>query len=217
MEQPENKIIADKINSLNGLPEGYQPNLDAKWALLQNEGKKKGVIFFMNGTALSRVAAVILLLILSSFLFWNFSKTQNIVETKPALHQSPAINSDQNFVEVKKPEPEHNSIQRSHKSKNEVSPILHSDPPEKTEVAKVEMNYNATDTTQPLANILQPAEIPKTKKARYMQIDIDDHLKENENSFYAQGVKIKFGINFNHKAGESSNHESTPLKISSNF
>ncbi|MBK7570336.1 MAG: hypothetical protein IPI10_01465 [Bacteroidetes bacterium] len=44
MENKENKLIADKINSLDKLPQGYNPNLDAKWALLQSEEKEQPVL-----------------------------------------------------------------------------------------------------------------------------------------------------------------------------
>jgi|GEM_PF-3296821 len=43
MERWENNIIADKLNSLQDLPDGYAPNIASKWELIQAglDGKKK--------------------------------------------------------------------------------------------------------------------------------------------------------------------------------
>lgn len=47
METQENKIIRDKINALNGFPEGYQVNMESKWTLLEAglENNRKKTVF----------------------------------------------------------------------------------------------------------------------------------------------------------------------------
>lgn len=40
----EDKIIGQKINSLDSLPHGYEPNLESKWNVIEaglDEGSKK--------------------------------------------------------------------------------------------------------------------------------------------------------------------------------
>lgn len=64
MEMRSNKIIQDKINSVNDLPEGYSPNLNSKWELLQAglkpEQNKKPVLYYIQRA--SAVAAMLLLI-----------------------------------------------------------------------------------------------------------------------------------------------------------
>lgn len=64
MEMRSNKIIQDKINSVNDLPEGYSPNLNSKWELLQAGLKpvqnKKPVLYYIQRA--SAVAAMLLLI-----------------------------------------------------------------------------------------------------------------------------------------------------------
>jgi hypothetical protein len=64
MEMRSDKIIHDKINSVNDLPEGYSPNLNSKWELLQaglkSEQNKKSVMYYIQRTSV--VAAMLLLI-----------------------------------------------------------------------------------------------------------------------------------------------------------
>jgi len=64
MEMRSDKIIQDKINSVNDLPEGYSPNLNSKWELLQAglkpEQNKKPVFYYIQRA--SAVAAMLLVI-----------------------------------------------------------------------------------------------------------------------------------------------------------
>jgi len=64
MEMRSDKIIQDKINSVNDLPEGYRPKLNSKWELLQAGLKpkqnKKTVLYYLQ--LVSAVAAILLLI-----------------------------------------------------------------------------------------------------------------------------------------------------------
>jgi hypothetical protein len=64
MEMRSDKIIQDKINSVNDLPEGYSPNLNSKWELLQaglkSEQNKKSVMYYIQRASV--VAAMLLLI-----------------------------------------------------------------------------------------------------------------------------------------------------------
>ncbi|HEU4470998.1 MAG TPA: hypothetical protein VFR58_07945 [Flavisolibacter sp.] len=70
MENWENKILADKLNGIEGLPAGYQPNLEAKWDILQSglPKEKAGVNRYL-------LAALLLLLLGSGALLWTLTGT----------------------------------------------------------------------------------------------------------------------------------------------
>ena len=73
MENLENKLIADKINSLDTLPDGYVPNLEAKWALLQSKEKNEKISFLWGRKTWMKIAACLLILLLSGIVW--ISKT----------------------------------------------------------------------------------------------------------------------------------------------
>lgn len=64
METRSDNIIQEKINSLNNLPEGYSPNLNSKWELLQAglkpEQNKRLLLFYVKQA--SAIAAMLLLI-----------------------------------------------------------------------------------------------------------------------------------------------------------
>jgi hypothetical protein len=64
MEMLSDTIIQDKINSVNDLPEGYTPNLNSKWELLQAGLKpkqnKKTILYYLQRA--SAVAAILFLI-----------------------------------------------------------------------------------------------------------------------------------------------------------
>src|SRR5688500_16253069 len=72
MEAMQDKIIREKLNSLDTLPEGYAPSLDSKWELLNTgkpEKKKEKPLYLWYAAA----ASVLLLLCfgLTYFQFGN--------------------------------------------------------------------------------------------------------------------------------------------------
>src|SRR5688572_17026520 len=74
METMQDKLIREKLNSLDTLPEGYAPLLDSKWELLmagQPEAKKSRQYFWYA------TAASLLLLLGFGFLFLNIPNSSN--------------------------------------------------------------------------------------------------------------------------------------------
>lgn len=63
MEMHSNNIIKDKIDSVDTLPDGYMPNLDNKWELLEaglvKQQEKKTLLFYIRQT--TAIAALLLL------------------------------------------------------------------------------------------------------------------------------------------------------------
>lgn len=68
MEMQENKIIREKLEGLQGLPAGYQPSLESKWALIEAglDEKKKGSVSPWMWVA---AAAVVLVFFTSRWIF----------------------------------------------------------------------------------------------------------------------------------------------------
>jgi hypothetical protein len=62
MEMHSNNIIKQKIDSINNLPQNYEPNLESKWELLEaglKSNKPKPFVFWFN--RIGSVAAILLL------------------------------------------------------------------------------------------------------------------------------------------------------------
>jgi hypothetical protein len=63
MEMHSNNIIKQKIDSINSLPQNYEPNLESKWELLEaslESNKPKPIVFWFN--RIGSAAAILLLL-----------------------------------------------------------------------------------------------------------------------------------------------------------
>ena len=63
MEMHSNNIIKQKIDSVNSLPQNYEPNLESKWELLEaslESNKPKPFVFWFN--RIGSAAAILLLL-----------------------------------------------------------------------------------------------------------------------------------------------------------
>jgi hypothetical protein len=97
MEAWENKIIADKMHSLQDLPEDYQPNLDAKWSILEAglpaSKRKTGFLF--------RYAAAAILLLGSFGLLWKFYPAKKVPGQEVVTRSVPvAIKSEKPAVAI---------------------------------------------------------------------------------------------------------------------
>jgi hypothetical protein len=85
METHSNKIIQQKIEAVNSLPEGYSPNLNNKWEIIAAglTPKKKPLFLYFN--KISAIAAILLLIGgISLFLRKSFKKNDVI---KPIIVQ----------------------------------------------------------------------------------------------------------------------------------
>ena len=84
MEKWENKIIADKLNGLEDLPDGYSPNLSSKWEIIKQSLPAKS-----PGRLVKRWSMGLLLLVLLAMVVWQFYPAKendvvrkNMTETK---------------------------------------------------------------------------------------------------------------------------------------
>lgn len=222
MEKQVDKIIADKINSLTSLPDGYSPNLEAKWAMLSGEKKNEGtsIPFLIN--IWQKIAAIVLFLLISTVIWMNVTTTITITVEQ---QDSNSKNEDQLKPQlVQRISPEESTFHKNHFRKNigSLSPISEE---KKTDELKQQERTNQEIRIQEVTQVLPliSQDIPKTTetvkviKARYVQIDFEDSSKAQQNhDFYAQSVRFKLGINFN-SGNKEDDHSGRVLKISSNF
>lgn len=222
MEKQVDKIIADKINSLTDLPEGYSPNLEAKWAMLSGEKKSEETFFTLLQNNWQKVAAIVLFLLLSTVIWLNVTTTITITVEQ---QDSNSKKEDQLKPQlVQRISPEESVIHKSHLRKNtgSVSPISEEkkkDELKPQEITNQEIRIQEVTPVLPLISqdIPKTTEIIKVKKARYVQIDFEDSSKAQQNhDVYAQSVRFKLGINFN-STNKEDDHSGHGIKISSNF
>lgn len=177
MEDMENKLIASKLSELDTLPEGYKPNLNSKWELIEAsmEGERK------NRFVMYRVAAVITGIILLGYLFMPRLNVQPATQSKVQQKTEPAM--------------KHNKPLPSPEQKNKmIAATVQRKSAAKVEKVKIKSNVVEMESVQPkpetkidsvpaMQNSVQLAELDteapvKKKKSRYVQLDFNDPVKE---------------------------------------
>lgn len=222
MENKENKLIADKINSLDYLPEGYEPNLDAKWALLQSEEKKPEVIFLFERKTWTKVAALLIILFLSTAIWLiKFRNSANEFTTvQPTSAPSSIAQSEHNSLQpiVEQKSVENNSIRNIPSTKKPEKKII-SVPLKENSVAEIQLPSleNMIDVTLPTEEaVIAKSEIKKSGH-RYVQMDFNDEIKpNNEKNTYAQGIQFRLMIKNSNPANQKSD-DNTSFKLKHNF
>jgi hypothetical protein len=192
MEDMENKLIASKLGELDTLPEGYKPNLDSKWELIEAsmEGERK------NRFLIYRAAAIITGIILLGYLFMPHlsvrpsAQIKEQQKTEPVTkHNKTLPSSEQNNKMVAVTvQPQTTVKVEKAKTKNNVIEMEPVQPETKIDLVSVTQNSvplvaSTTDTPN------------KKKKNRYVQLDFDDPVKEEitgvpTQQHYAKGFRI---------------------------
>ena len=75
MKNQADKLISEKLSSLDSLPDGYSPNLDSKWSIIQQSAKKKSVIPFKVWIG---IAACLLIAFFSTVLLQQYHKPADV-------------------------------------------------------------------------------------------------------------------------------------------
>ncbi|MBL0031255.1 MAG: hypothetical protein IPP27_03380 [Bacteroidetes bacterium] len=220
MENKENKLIADKINSLDKLPQGYNPNLDAKWALLQSEEKEQPVLTLFLKQNWRKIAAVILILFLSSALWISkFSSSTNEISTQP-IH------------EIAIPAPVHQNLPLAESQKPIEKQIVEiknlQKRPGKKINSKVRQEEISIEKQIPVQDKNIEIQLPveekalatseiKRSKQRYVQMDFDDAVvKDSNKNTFAQGFQFRLGIKNLQPTNQNSDNN-TNFKLKRNF
>jgi len=195
MEIQEDNIIKQKVNSLDGLPEGYEPNLESKWNIIEtgldeNKRKKKIIGWY-------RIAIAAMLLIIgggSLFLLRTDALQPTQVENKQFQK---AITPTENLVSQAK-----NSLSKKESKKYIYHPIKMDSHETLVSQPLVSENKMETDSFTRLTESAKViAEITltdtKTKRTRFVELDFNDQPlttnHSNEPLFASQFIRFKFG------------------------
>lgn len=215
MEMRSNKIIQDKINSVNDLPEGYSPNLNSKWELLQAglkpEQNKKPVLYYIQRA--SAVAAMLLLIGGSGLLIIKkpTKPTASNITTNNKNIVSVAPNTERvNAVEEKKTIP---SPQKTNKKVMVNAPIQLAVNNQNVIVDTITQKVEVVN--QPLVNTTINEQVATTE--RFTEVDFTSPIitpsTPTDVLVKAQKFKFKLGVGNNNQVNlQSENNPVFKLK-----
>lgn len=230
MENLENDIIKNKIDSLHELPDGYMPDLDSKWEILEsamNDPKKKRISMFWPLTV---VAASVLVFIGTLFLskpainiVQNKSSFEKEIKSGNEIVQNSKVSPDsyrvQNDTKIEERKSVQNSKNRSgdyrvqNSNKNELNKK------DKIELIVHEMGVIQSDTIKEISNIILAETKPaaRNKKRKFVEINFDAPVQPAtvENS-PEEKISVRFFAKSN-EGSNGSNADGTRLKLQHNF
>ena len=173
MGKQEDNLLSEMLNSMENLPENYNPNLNAKWELLNNalspdQGKRTG-FFWLKWS----VAALVLLSI-GGFIYRNQSGTPSVESPEivlvPHISSKPIVNDNK----------QENSIafsQENNKPRFNNKKVISSAPAQeailsnvvitKDTVVEISTGINSPDTS----DLLSIKVNQQVKKKRYVTVD----------------------------------------------
>ena len=210
MEMRSDKIIQDKINSVNDLPEGYSPNLNSKWELLQAglkpEQNKKPVLYYIQRA--SAVAAMLLVIGGSGLLIIK-------KPTKPSV--SNIITNTNSYVTVAPKVEIVNTIeeQKTTPSTSKTTKKVMANVPIKLVVNNQNISIDSSTqkveaVTQPIVNTTINEQVASTE--RFTEVDFTSPIitpsTPTDVLVKAQKFKFKLGVGNNNQAN---NHKHTRI------
>ena len=218
MENFENKLIRDKINSIENLPHDYVPLLDSKFELLMagipEPSKKRKRKWMIIPWGIAAGIAMLVLLnhpsseknnmnvnppVLKHFVRQSENLPQNITSKKEIVKlKSPTLNI--NSTETISDKKEIVFIQNPDETTENTKPPIIDDSISKSTIVKIEKNNQI-----------------KLKKHRFAEIDFNDSpVKESlESESIAKRPKVDFKLNINNNIVQSSS--SRPLHFKNDF
>lgn len=217
MDKQTDKLIADKINSLDALPHEYQPNLNSKWDLLQlDKNEKSAVILFLTHKWFA--AAACLFILCTAGIVWLMQPVIKTVTPGNIVLKSiePLIEkSTTPIVTVTSSKTSRVLNLTKHKIKNAIEI--------KPEISFHENEIVETKDTS-VVNIIAVQQAPdtgnalfKNKKQRFVQMDFDDNIiQPGERNISAQSTRLRFSLGNKTKNNQLFESESS-LKLKQNF
>lgn len=224
MKSSENKLIADKLESLDCLPEGYHPDMDSKWALLEETMNERESAGFRVNKIWMNVAACLLILVASIWLLIYMQRPITITvnqqhspsKTKVIQNTpSPDFAEKAKHARAVKYHPKDPVQNEKHvpQSGNEIVFV-----PEVLPLSKDSVIHEPEKIIQ----LVLTEKIPvKPKKQRYVQVDFDDPLNTvyipvNKSNF-AQPFRIKLGIGNPSEKSDNYSENTATIKLRQNF
>jgi len=201
MKSSENKFIADKLESLDSLPEGYRPDMNSKWALLEEAMNERESAGSRTNKMWLNIAACLLALVTCSIIWIYTQRTITVtLIQQPPTEKAIAIESISPGTSVVNKHVVPNKSLKSHSTalrQNEM-PV-----PATGEMTSIIGPQTLADSviheeekiTPP---VLTEKNIKKPKKQRFVQVDFDDPINTVympiSKSNFAQLFRIKLGI-----------------------
>lgn len=219
METHSDKLIQQKIDLVNSLPEGYSPNLNNKWEILAAglAPKKKPLFLYFN--KISAIAAMLLLIGGISLFFIKTIKRNDAI--KP-------------IVTLPKPIEKETIVS---KTKETECPKLVSSPTLFRLVSAD--NYRQTTEDKKQIEIIQSesiikdsfilvekpaiilAEVTPKKTKRFTEIDFSEPIKQENtppiNMAFNQRFSFKIGASLQNNAGNTNNTQTNNFGLTKQF
>ncbi|MBX7204903.1 MAG: hypothetical protein K1X81_05730 [Bacteroidia bacterium] len=211
MENLENKIIQEKINSLDSLPEGYQTSLAGKWELIEAslEGRKnKRPLWYWSSAAVILMVAGVFWLNIKSEQPLNAVQQVKQIKNKPVVAKTEKQLTEMVIEKKEKKRSKHKGVNK----KPVVTPVADD---------KILIVAVSTDSVIPVADIQEKplvAKVQKTKPALQV-VDFTDSIKPQEWVAVTNSAKPKFRFTIGSLAKSAKNKNSfdSPLKLHTNF
>ncbi len=227
MKDQADKLFADKLSSLDNLPDGYSPNIDSKWAIIHGSVTSGKAV---NYKLRIGIAACLLLLFISGILLLKINApTTVIVETQnPAEKISP---SDKIKVADKKEVEDVNRVAQQvplqkknhgHSMQRQIEKVGGEIDNNNSETAETEINNPQTigqDMESVTNNVAMTVPQQVNKNRRYVEVDFSDPVQQsrpvaNEKNPFT--VKINFSFRKDNFSSEKS-VSTQPLRLHQNF
>ena len=230
MEAMQDKLIREKLNSLDSLPEGYAPSLDSKWELLRagKPEKKKTPVYFWYA-----VAASLLLLLSFGLIFWQIETpvTENVPEKAVAKHEIPAEKTKPNTLEYSNYASQANSIKpavasvTSTQKNGMVKAAKTIIPKQIAEISSIDATVKPATVTQtteeePVLIAAENSKITSKKKNRYVEVDFEAPETPQRLPQPVQTAQLQFKIRILPQipeAGQTSAQAQNPLRLEHSF
>ncbi len=220
MEQQDDKIIRDKLNTLDTLDAGYEPNLESKWSVLEAGLKKeeKGRrIVLLHRIA---IAAAILILGTGAWLLLKVNSVNN-EENKFAVRQTiikdPKKPAAQDPVKVETALAVNKLTKQIRPEKTRIKSMVPDQIP--TPIAAQPDTFHANENIV-IENQIAIAETkPKTTKQRYVELDFNEPAisKNLPSEPVMAAQQFKFRIGFHSLVSSENIPENSGLKLTKNI
>lgn len=189
METAENRIIRESINSITNLPQGYTPNLQSKWELLEaglNKKERKTALFYIK--YLSGIAAA-LLLIGGAGLYMVKNNKPVKKPIAEQLKQEDVVKEPLMTSVISKPEKK--AVKRSARAKRINMPTM----PVKEEMAINEMIIDSIAYSAP-SEAVQPLLATQKKASRFVELDFNEPVITDQvpSHVVVESKRFKFRI-----------------------
>jgi hypothetical protein len=219
METYSDKLIQQKIDLVNSLPEGYSPNLNNKWEILAAglAPKKKPLYLYFN--KISAIAAMLLLIGGVSLFFIKTIKRNDAV--KPIVYLPKPIEKEKIVSKTNEhAQPKMLSSPTLFRLVSADSYRQTTEDKKQTEIVQIEsIIKDSFILLEKPAIILAEATLKKTK--RFTEIDFNEPINQEKtpptNIAFVTRFSFKIGASLQSKVGNSNNTPTNTFALSKHF